>query len=101
MSRTSMLAAMAGHRAPIFGIGIFTQGDAEVDFEIGWPEFERDVAWAHRMLAGWEVRSGDHVVMNTPNLDGPWVSPLVRALREIGAVHSNTEPYSWDSRRFA
>lgn len=96
-----MITAMAGYRAPIFGIGRFPQGSRIVDFEIGWPEFARDVAWARRLLGTWSIAAGDHVVLTTPNYEGPWTSPLIRVVRELGAVHSNAEPYTWDARRAA
>jgi len=94
-----MITAMSGTRAEVFGLGRFQRGGELVDFEIGWPEFARDVAWARRMLAAWRVAAGDHVVLTTPNWEGPWASPLIHALRELGTVHSNAEPYTWDARR--
>jgi hypothetical protein len=92
-----MAAALPGPHPTLFGIGSY----GRVDFEIGWAEFERDVRWAHRVLATWDVHAGDHVVLSTPNFEGPWTSPLVRALRALRTVHSNVEPYNWDARRSA
>jgi hypothetical protein len=101
MSRASMVATMAGQRASIFGIGRFGEGARQVDFEIGWPEFERDIAWAHRMLELWQIGPRQHVLMSTKNMDGPWISAVERALRAIGVVYCNAEPFSWDARRSA
>lgn len=96
-----MAAALPGPHPTLFGIGSYTAGRGQVDFEIGWAEFERDVRWAHRVLATWDISPGDHVVLSSPNFEGPWTSPLVRALRALRTVHSNAEPYNWDARRSA
>jgi hypothetical protein len=96
-----MAAALPGPHPTIFGIGSYRAGHAQVDFEIGWAEFERDVRWAHRVVATWQILAGDHVVLSTPNYEAPWTSPLVRALRTLGTVNSNVEPYNWDARRSA
>jgi hypothetical protein len=101
MSRASMVAALPGPHPTLFGIGSYRAARGQVDFEIGWAEFERDVRWAHRVLATWDIQAGDHVVLSTPNYEGPWTSPLIRALRALRTVHSNTEPYNWDARRSA
>ncbi|MBE8517018.1 hypothetical protein ILP97_05745 [Amycolatopsis sp. H6(2020)] len=96
-----MAAALPGVVSPLFGIGLYLDGDRQVPFEIGWAEFERDVRWAHRVLAAWGIGEADHVLISTPNFEGPWASPLVRAMRDLRVVHSNVEPYSWDVRRSA
>ena len=57
--------------------------------------------WAHRVLATWNIGKADRVLVSTPNFEGPWSSPLVKALRELEAPHSNAEPYGWDVRRSA
>lgn len=95
-----MVAALPGP-ATLFGIGMYRAGRAQVDFEVGWAEVERDVRWAHRVLATWQIGAGDHVVLSTPNYEAPWTSPLIRALRALRTVHSNVEPYNWDARRSA
>jgi len=96
-----MAAALRGPVSPLFGIGLYAEGAKQVPFEIGWAEFERDVRWAHRVLATWNIGKADRVLVSTPNFEGPWSSPLVKALRELEAPHSNAEPYGWDVRRSA
>ncbi|OXM64078.1 hypothetical protein CF165_27420 [Amycolatopsis vastitatis] len=96
-----MAAALPGPVSPLFGIGLYTDGREQVPFEIGWAEFGRDVRWAHRVLDTWGIGEADHVLISTPNFEGPWASPLVRALRDRRTVHSNSEPYSWDVGRSA
>jgi hypothetical protein len=93
-----MVAAMPG-RGELFGIGRYPDRGERVDLEIGWPEFDRDVAWATRVLTTWGIGAGDHVLLTVPNFEGPWASPVIRALRDLGTVHSNAEPYRWDARR--
>jgi hypothetical protein len=102
MSRATMAAAAAAlPRAPIYGIGTYAVGSSVADFEIGWEELERDTEWAHSLLVKAGVGRGDLVLFSTPNHEGPWVAPLVRALRRIGAPYATSETYGWDSRRFA
>jgi len=97
-----MAAAAAGlPRAPIYGIGTYTVGSSPAGFEIGWDELDRDTEWAHSMLVEAGVKKGDLVLFSTPNHEGPWATPLVRALRRIGAPYATSETYGWDSRRLA
>ena len=93
-------AAAALPRAPIYGIGTYDVDSAPADFEIGWDELDRDTEWAHSLLVEAGLAKGDLVLFSTPNHEGPWVAPLVRALRRIGAPYATSETYGWDSRRF-
>ena len=97
------MAAAAGTlpRAPLYGIGTYAVDSSSADFEIGWDELDRDTEWAHSLLVEAGMKRGDLVLFSTPNHEGPWVAPLVRALRRIGAPYATSETYGWDSRRFA
>ncbi len=95
------MAAAALPRAPIYGIARYAVGSSVADFEIGWDELDRDTEWAHSVLVEAGLSRGDLVLFSTPNHEGPWVTPLVRALRRIGATYATSETYGWDSRRFA
>ena len=101
MTRQTMLEA-AGRlpRSPIYGIGVFPSGDGFVDYEIGWEDLGRDVAWAHEQLLAAGVTAHDHVLITAPNHENPWLSPVVRALRLIGATYTPAETYNWDVTRF-
>ncbi|MCX0272785.1 hypothetical protein NLM24_19155 [Nocardia zapadnayensis] len=99
MSRELMTKAMAGRDPALAGIGLFPRAGGNVPFEIGWPEYERDTAWARRLLDVWGVGPSQHAVLTVRNSESPWFGPVVRAMREIGVVYSNAEPYAWDSRR--
>jgi len=94
-------AAATLPRAPIYGIGTYDVDSSPADFEIGWDELDRDTEWAHSLLVEAGLVKGDLVLFSTPNHEGPWVAPLVRALRRIGAPYATSETYGWDSRRFA
>jgi hypothetical protein len=97
-----MAAALATlPRAPICGIGTYPVESTTADFEIGWDEVDRDTDWAHALLVDTGLRRGDLVLFSTANHEGPWVKPIVRALRRIGAPYATSETYGWDSRRFA
>jgi len=94
-------AAATLPRAPLYGIGTYAVDSSSADFEIGWDELDRDTDWAHSLLVEAGLVKGDLVLFSTPNHEGPWVAPLVRALRCIGAPYATSETYGWDSRRFA
>lgn len=96
-----MAAALPGPSSRLFGIGQYTSRGEHVAFEIGWSEYERDVRWAQRVLTTWGIRKADHVLITMPSFEGPWSSPVVRALRLLGAPYSNAEPHAWDARRSA
>jgi hypothetical protein len=94
-------AAATLPRAPIYGIGTYPTGSGTVDFEIGWDELARDTEWAHARMVEAGIARGDLVLFSAPNHENPWVTPIVRALRRIGAPYTTAETYGWDSRRFA
>ncbi|MCX4095709.1 hypothetical protein [Nocardia sp. alder85J] len=102
MTRKTMLeAARRLPRSPIYGIGVCRTGDhGAVDYEIGWDDLERDVVWARQQLLAAGVTGDDHVLITAGNHESPWLSPVVRALRQIGATYTPAETYSWDSARF-
>jgi hypothetical protein len=95
-----MAAALPGPN-PLFGIGRYPSLGRQIEFEIGWPERERDVLWAERVLATWALEPADHVLFTLQNYESPWCNPLIQALRNLGTPYSNAEPYSWDARRSA
>jgi len=102
MSRATMAAAASTlPRAPIYGIGTYYTGSSVADFEIGWDELERDTEWAHSMMLAAGINRGDLVVFSAANHENPWTTPLVRALRRIGAPYATAETYGWDARRFS
>ncbi|MFI7530272.1 hypothetical protein [Nocardia salmonicida] len=101
MTRQTMLAAARRLPRPdIYGIGICRDGNESVDYEIGWDDLDRDIAWAHQQLLAAGVTAADHVLITCTNHEAPWLSPVVRALRRIGAVYTPAETYSWDAARF-
>ena len=94
-------AAQALPRAPIYGIGTYSTGSGSTDFEIGWDEFARDTEWAKSMVVEAGITRGDPVLFSAANHENPWITPVVRAVRRIGAPYVTAETYGWDSRRFA
>ncbi|MBY8862875.1 hypothetical protein K7711_40840 [Nocardia sp. CA2R105] len=86
-------------RSPIYGIGVWRSGNDFVDYEIGWDDLRRDVVWAREQLLAAGVTGDDHVLITTPNHESPWLSPVVRALRQIGATYTPAEIYGWDCAR--
>ncbi|MCV7231596.1 hypothetical protein BST20_07750 [Mycobacterium branderi] len=92
-------AAQALPRSPIVGIGRLRVDQEYRDFEIGWDEFGRDVDWADALLRSAGLGPGDLVLITISQHEGPWTSPVVRALRRIGAIFMPAEVWSFDARR--
>ncbi|CAM3127443.1 hypothetical protein MYCO108962_00505 [Mycobacterium colombiense] len=86
-------------RPPLFGIASCQVGPNFFDFEIGWDEFERDVDWAESLLRSAGLGRGDLVLITISQWEGPWTTPVVRALRRIGATYLPAEVWSFDARR--
>jgi hypothetical protein len=94
-------AAAALPRAPIAGIGRYRTGDQTVDFPIGWEETSRDTAWAREQLTRWGAGRSGCALITAAAWQGPWVSPVLRACREIGITFGMADVFGWDSRRTA
>lgn len=88
-------------RAPIYGIGRYEIGSEQFDFEVGWPEFERDTAWAETRLTAAGLGPGDAVLITALACEGPWFGPVVRALRSLRVVYLPAEVYAFDAGRSA
>jgi hypothetical protein len=88
-------------RAPIYGIGRYTVGSDYFDFEIGWPEFDRDVAWARSLLTQSGIGANDMVLITAGQCEAPWISPVVRALKDLNATCLVAEVFGFDAGRSA
>jgi hypothetical protein len=95
-----MAAGLKLPRPVLWGIGVSRIGSELVDFEIGWDEIARDTEWARSVLTTSGIQSGDRVLITTGHWESPWTSPLVHAIRRIGAVYVPSEAYKFDARRF-
>jgi hypothetical protein len=95
-----MTAAAAGFpRSPVFGIASCLVGRETMEFEIGWDEFERDLAWAETVLRSAGLGHGDRMLTMLNPWEGPWTTPVVRALQRIGVVNMPAEVWPFDYRR--
>lgn len=92
-------AATALPRPPVFGIVSCPVGPDTRDFEVGWDEFERDVDWAESLLRSAGLGSGDLMLITISQWEGPWTTPVVRAVRRIGVTFLPAEVWSFDARR--
>jgi hypothetical protein len=86
-------------RPPLYGLASCRVGTDYLDFEIGWPEFERDTAWAQSVLQRAGLQHGDMVLMTVTNWESPWASPVTHALRSLGVTYVTAEVFAWDVRR--
>jgi hypothetical protein len=92
-------AAASFPRSPLFGIANCPVGPNMMEFEIGWDEFERDLDWAETFLRSAGIGPGDRVLTMLNPWEGPWTTPVVRALKRIGAVNLPAEVWPFDYRR--
>lgn len=88
-------------RAPIAGIGRYRVGERLEEFPIGWDDTDRDTAWAVRRLTQWGLNRESYVMVTAAMWQGPWISPVLRAFREIGATFGIADVFGWDARRAA
>lgn len=88
-------------KAPIYGIGRYEIGSDHFDFEIGWPEFERDADWAQSRLTKAGVAAGDMVLITAAPWEAPWAAPVVRALKKLRAIYMPAEIFGFDAARSA
>ncbi|QRY42717.1 hypothetical protein JVX93_19205 [Mycolicibacterium boenickei] len=102
MSRATMTARAAElPQAPIYGIGRYKMDSGHVDFEIGWPEFGRDIDWARGVLSDAGIVAGDVVLFTVAQCEAPWLSPVVRAAKDLGATCLISEVFGFDAGRAA
>jgi hypothetical protein len=92
-------AATALPRSPIVGIASCLVGTEIREFEIGWDELERDIDWAETQLRSAGLDAGDMVLSTISQWEGPWTTPVVRALHRIGVVILCAEVWSFDAKR--
>lgn len=86
-------------RSEVYGLASCRVGTQFMEFEIGWPEFERDTAWAQGQLERAGLRRGDMVLTTMTNWELPWTGPVVHALRNLGVTYLTAEVFAWDVKR--
>ena len=77
----------------------FAGRDGAVDVEETWAELGRDAAWAAARLSGLGIGPGDRVLLNGSGAEGPWLRPLMDALRSLGVTYGIAEAMGWDANR--
>jgi hypothetical protein len=92
-------AAATLPRARQWGIGRYDAAGQPVYFEVGWDDWQRDVAWARAMLAGHGVGPGSGLVVVGGMAESPWFDPFETAARELGAPYSIGEIYAFEAFR--
>ena len=83
---TAYLVRFAGH-------------DGAVHFEETWSQLARDTAWAADQLRGLGLVKGNRVLLTGSGFEGPWLRPLMDALRSLGVTYGIAEAMGWDSNR--
>jgi hypothetical protein len=77
----------------------FVGRDGPVDVEQTWAELGRDAAWVAARLSDLGIGRGDRVLLNGSGAEGPWLRPLMDALRSLGATYGIAEAMGWDANR--
>ncbi len=100
MTVASSTAAAATLRRPReWGIGRYEVAGQLVYFEVGWDDWQRDVAWARALLADHGVGLGGGLVIVGGMPESPWFDPFETAARELGAPYSIGEVYAFEAFR--
>src|SRR5271169_3100396 len=100
MTAASTAAAAATLPRPgPWGIGRYDVGGQPVFFEVGWDDWQRDVAWARAMLADHGVGPGRGLIVVSGMPESPWFDPFETAARELGAPYSIGEIYAFEAFR--
>jgi hypothetical protein len=92
-------AAATVPRPRQWGVGRYDAAGQPVYFEVGWDDWQRDVAWARAMLAGHGVGPGSGLVIVGGMAESPWFDPFETAARELGAPYSIGEIYAFEAFR--
>ncbi len=96
---SSTAAAAALPRPGPWGIGRYDVAGQPVFFEVGWDDWQRDVAWARAMLADHGVGPGGGLIVVSGMPESPWFDPFETAARELGAPYSIGEIYAFEAFR--
>src|SRR5271167_1289469 len=96
---SSTAAAAALPRPGPWGIGRYDVAGQPVFFEVGWDDWQRDVAWARAMLADHGVGPGRGLIVVSGMPESPWFDPFETAARELGAPYSIGEIYAFEAFR--
>jgi hypothetical protein len=77
----------------------FAGRDGTVDTELDWAELARDTEWVATQLRGLGLAAGQRALLTGSGAEGPWLRPLMDALRLIGVTYGIAEGMGWDSNR--
>lgn len=77
----------------------FAGRDGAVDIEESWTELARDTAWTAAQLGALGLARGQRALLNGSGFEGPWLRPLMDALRSLGVTYGIAEAMGWDSHR--
>jgi len=77
----------------------FAGRDGVVETEETWADLARDTAWSADRLRGLGLAKGHRVLLTGSGFEGPWLRPLMDALRSLGVTYGIAEAMGWDSNR--
>ncbi len=77
----------------------FAGRDGAVDIAQSWAELARDTAWTAARLRELGLAAGHRALLNGSGFEGPWLRPLMDALRSLGVTYAIAEAMGWDSNR--
>jgi hypothetical protein len=77
----------------------FAGRDGTVDLEISWAELTRDTQWVTAALRGLGLTAGRRALLVGSGFEGPWLRPMMDALRALGVTYGIAEALGWDANR--
>src|SRR5206468_7874839 len=75
----------------------FAGRDGTAETELDWAELARDTEWVATQLRGLGLAAGQRALLTGSGAEGPWLRPLMDALRLIGVTYGIAEGMGWDS----
>ena len=93
-------ARRLGRTEPAY-LARFRGRDGAVDIEVSWADLQRDTEWATAALRGLGLGAGQRALLIGSGFEGPWLRPLMDALRALGVTYGIAEALGWDANRTA
>jgi hypothetical protein len=103
MTRTDTLARARGLDRPQTAYLVrFPDADGTVvETDLTWAELARDTTWVTERLRGHGLAAGQQALVTASGFEGPWIRPVIDALRALSVPYAIAEAMGWDHGRTA
>jgi hypothetical protein len=103
MTRSDTLARARGLDRPQTAYLVrFPAADGSVvETDLTWAELARDTAWVTELLRAHGLTAGHQALVTASGFEGPWIRPVIDALRSLAVPYAIAEAMGWDHGRTA